>query len=158
MIIDKIILENVDEKIEKIHYSYTSDEKGTFMNLSLEFLQVLDGMAIGVSLKSADKIKEGVYDPSIYKKELFRNNVDIASVLEGKKGNFVTNTVVNAFLKMFKPELKFPLPIGVYNITNIAIPSPIQFRLNYMNCMKYTGVINGKKTILSEWKIFGRYF
>lgn len=128
------------------------------MNLSLEFLQVLDSMTINIVFKSVDKIKPGVFDTQLYKKELFRNNVDVAAAIEGKKGNFVTNSVLTAFLKMFKPEIKFPLQIGSYNISNIQIPSPIQFKLNYLNHMKYIAVIGGKKYPISEWKVFGRYF
>jgi hypothetical protein len=158
MIIDKIIVENVDEKIHKVTYDYKTGDTGTFMNLSLEFLQVLDSMTINAAFRSADKIKPGVYDPELYKKELFKNNIDVAAVVNGKKGNFIMSTVTNAFLKMFKPQIKFPLPIGTYNITNIEIPSPIQFKLNYFNWMKYNAIVGGKKYLISEWKIFGRYF
>lgn len=162
MMIDHVNITNINKKISDIEFAYLNTKDGTIVNLTLIFFVPVETMTVSLSLRRADgEVKPGVYNTNLYTKPLFRHQMEISELVDGKKGNFLTTTVGGAILKMSDPPIQFPLPAGAYKFINVAIPSPIQFKLFYYNNMKYHSTLKdnpNKKVMTSEWHIFGRNF
>lgn len=161
MAIDLLNVTKINKKLGDVHVTYRNTDEGTMMNMTLDFFEPIETMSMSLTLRRSDgDIKPGVFDPNLYTKPLFKHQLDISDLVDGKKGNFLTSTVGGAMLKMSDPPIKFPLPAGSYKFTDVLIPSPIQFKLFYYNNMKYysTTKANPTKVLTSEWHIFGRNF
>lgn len=160
--IDYVNITNINKKIGNIEFAYLNTKDGTIVNLTLIFFQPVETMSMSLSLRRADgEVKPGVYDTNLYTKPLFRHQMEISELVDGKKGNFLTSTVGGAILKMSQPPIHFPVPAGAYKFINVVIPSPIQFKLFYYNNMKYYSTLKdnpNKKVMTSEWHVFGRNF
>lgn len=162
MTIDYVNLTNINKNIGNVEFAYLNTKDGIVMNLTITFYVPVETMSLSLALRRADgEIKPGVFNPNLYTKPLFKNQMEISELVDGKKGNFLTTTVGGAILKMSEPPIKFPLPAGAYKFTNVVVPSPIQFKLFYYNHMKYHSTLKenpNKKLMTSEWHIFGRNF